>query len=99
MEPGPATTGGTRRPGRSLGPGIAHRAGVTVGDHRGPQRSPDQVTSAWPVTRNVTWRFVAGPPGHPTWVFFLFSSRLGCLGSLAVSALLTLLLLLVFDVI
>ena len=39
------------------------------------------------------------PTGHPTWVFFLFSSRLGCLGSLVVSALLTLLLLLVFDVI
>jgi hypothetical protein len=31
-------------------------------------------------------------------VFVLFSSRLGCLGSLAVSAVLTLLLLLVFDV-
>jgi hypothetical protein len=32
-------------------------------------------------------------------VFFLFSSRLGCLGSLLVSAILTLILLLVFDVI
>jgi hypothetical protein len=31
-------------------------------------------------------------------VFFLFSNRLGCLGSLAVSALLTLVLLLVLDV-
>jgi hypothetical protein len=31
-------------------------------------------------------------------MFFLFSSRLGCLGSLAVSALLTLVLLLVLDV-
>jgi hypothetical protein len=31
-------------------------------------------------------------------VLFLFSSRLGCLGSLAVSALLTLVLLLVLDV-
>ncbi len=36
--------------------------------------------------------------GHGPAVFFLFSSRLGCLGSLAVSAVLTLLLLLVFDV-
>ncbi|MBM7806203.1 hypothetical protein JOD57_002040 [Geodermatophilus bullaregiensis] len=36
--------------------------------------------------------------GHPRSVFFLFSSRLGCLGSLLVSALLTLLLLLAFDV-
>jgi hypothetical protein len=32
-------------------------------------------------------------------VFFLFSSRLGCLGSLLVSAILTLVLLLIFDVI
>ncbi len=31
-------------------------------------------------------------------MFFLFSNRLGCLGSLAVSALLTLVLLLAFDV-
>ena len=31
-------------------------------------------------------------------MLFLFSSRLGCLGSLAVSALLTLLVLLLFDV-
>jgi hypothetical protein len=31
-------------------------------------------------------------------MFFLFSSRLGCLGSLLVSAVLTLILLLVFDV-
>jgi hypothetical protein len=31
-------------------------------------------------------------------MFFLFSSRLGCLGSLLVSALLTLLLLVVFDI-
>jgi hypothetical protein len=31
-------------------------------------------------------------------VFFLFSSRLGCLGSLLVSAVLTLLLLVLFDV-
>jgi hypothetical protein len=31
-------------------------------------------------------------------VFFLFASRLGCLGSLLVSAVLTLVLLLVFDV-
>ncbi|SOD94440.1 hypothetical protein SAMN06272739_0802 [Blastococcus haudaquaticus] len=31
-------------------------------------------------------------------MFFLFSNRLGCLGSLLLSALLTLVLLLVFDV-
>jgi hypothetical protein len=41
-------------------------------------------------------------PAHPSgqWqpVFFLFSNRLGCLGSLLVSAVLTLILLLVFDV-
>ena len=47
----------------------------------------------------MTSRFVVGPSGHPAGVFSLFSSRLGCLGSLVVSALLTLLLLLAFDVI
>jgi hypothetical protein len=31
-------------------------------------------------------------------MFFLFSNRLGCLGSLLVSAILTLILLLIFDV-
>ena len=36
--------------------------------------------------------------GNPPSVFFLFSSRLGCLGSLVVSALLTLLVLLLLDV-
>jgi hypothetical protein len=36
--------------------------------------------------------------GHRSVVFFLFSSRLGCLGSLVVSALLTLLLLLLLGV-
>jgi hypothetical protein len=36
--------------------------------------------------------------GHQGTVFFLFSSRLGCLGSLLVSAALTLVLLFVFDV-
>jgi hypothetical protein len=47
----------------------------------------------------VTPRFAGGPPGNPDPVFFLFSSRLGCLGSLAVSALLTLVVLLLLDVI
>jgi hypothetical protein len=44
-------------------------------------------------------RFGAVAGGHPVPVFFLFSSRLGCLGSLVLSALLTLVLLLVLDVI
>jgi len=43
-------------------------------------------------------RFICRRRGHRTTVFFLFSSRLGCLGSLAVSALLTVLLLLLLDV-
>jgi hypothetical protein len=42
--------------------------------------------------------FSGGFPGHLDRVFFLFSNRLGCLGSLAVSAILTLVLLLVLDV-
>ena len=39
------------------------------------------------------------PVGHDHTVFFLFSSRLGCLGSLLVSALVTLVLLVALDVI
>ena len=49
-----------------------------------------------------TQRGAGSPPGRlgtPPPVFFFFSNRLGCLGSLAVSALLTVLLLLLFDVI
>jgi hypothetical protein len=37
--------------------------------------------------------------GHPEAVFFFFSNRLGCLGSLALSAVLTVVLLLVLHVI
>jgi hypothetical protein len=44
-------------------------------------------------------RFDERPPGHPRAVFFFFSSRLGCLGSLLVSVVLTLVLLRVFGVI
>jgi hypothetical protein len=57
------------------------------------------VTRPWAAPRTVTSRFTDASQGHPASVFFLFSSRLGCLGSLAVSALLTLLLLLFLDVI
>ena len=39
------------------------------------------------------------PCGQLSGVFLFFSSRMGCLGSLVVSALLTLLLLVLFDVI
>ncbi len=46
----------------------------------------------------MTSRFTGASWGHPGAVFLLFSSRLGCLGSLAVSALLTLLVLLLLDV-
>ncbi len=46
-----------------------------------------------------TDRLPRHPIGHSAPVFFLFSNRLGCLGSLAVSALLTVLLLLFLDVI
>jgi hypothetical protein len=44
------------------------------------------------------FRFAGDPEGNPASVFF-FSNRLGCLGSLVVSAVLTLLVLLLFDVI
>ena len=42
--------------------------------------------------------FAACAQGIGVPVFFFFSTRLGCLGSLLVSAVLTLLLLLLFDV-
>jgi hypothetical protein len=51
--------------------------------------------------RRATWRgrrSPVDPSGHRTTMFFLFSSRLGCLGSLLVSAIITVVLLLIFDV-
>ncbi len=42
--------------------------------------------------------FPPGPRGHPGGVFLFFSNRFGCLGSLLVSAVLTLIVLLVLDV-
>jgi hypothetical protein len=36
--------------------------------------------------------------GHRTTMFFLFSNRLGCLGSLLLSAVVTVILLLIFNV-
>ena len=98
MGSGPTATGGTRRPGRSLEPGCGHRAGVTLGDLTDSSDHPDRVSTCG--EEHAAWGgFAAGPPGHPAAVFFFFSNRLGCLGSLAVSALLTVLLLLLFDVI
>ena len=44
-------------------------------------------------------RLAGSARGHPAAVFFLFSSRLGCLGSLLLSAVLTVVLLRVLDVI
>jgi hypothetical protein len=46
-----------------------------------------------------TLRVGPWPVGHPACVFLFFSSRLGCLGSLVLSVLLTLLLLWIFRVI
>ena len=48
-----------------------------------------------------TWpdpRSRRAPIGYRTTMFFFFSNRLGCLGSLLLSALVTLILLLAFDV-
>ncbi len=50
------------------------------------------------VVTHSSLRLAGKPPGHRSGVFFLFSSRLGCLGSLALSALLTVILLLALDV-
>ena len=43
-------------------------------------------------------RFTANEVGYRTFVFLFFSNRLGCLGSLLVSALLTVLLLVILGV-
>jgi hypothetical protein len=45
-----------------------------------------------------TGRLPLPSSGHGKEMFFLFSNRLGCLGSLLISAVLTLVLLLVLDV-
>ncbi|WP_170977735.1 hypothetical protein [Blastococcus sp. CCUG 61487] len=50
------------------------------------------------ITQRDRMRLPRSAAGHPVEVFVFFSSRLGCLGSLAVSALLTIVLLLAFDV-
>jgi hypothetical protein len=50
---------------------------------------------------DVTWRgrrSAGSSAGYRTPVFFFFSNRLGCLGSLVLSAVATLILLLLFDV-
>lgn len=47
---------------------------------------------------HCTHRLPHHPVGHLGAVFFLFSNRLGCLGSLLLSAVLTLVLLLLLDV-
>ncbi|MGY1855362.1 hypothetical protein [Modestobacter sp. SYSU DS0290] len=39
---------------------------------------------------------LTGVPGHRRWMFFFFSNRLGCLGSLLVSLVVTALLVLLF---
>jgi hypothetical protein len=49
-------------------------------------------------TRRVPVGFSGPVPGNRTAVFFFFSNRLGCLGSLAVSAIVTLILLIAFDI-
>ena len=46
----------------------------------------------------VAGGFAVARTGQPPPVFFFFSNRLGCLGSLLLSALLTLFLLLIFDI-
>ena len=45
-----------------------------------------------------THRLPHDPVGHRETVFFLFSNRLGCLGSLLLSAVVTLILLIALDV-
>jgi hypothetical protein len=71
---------------------------MTVRNREAAGPSPERVERhAGRVTR-CTCRLSDGPTGHQRAVFFFFSNRLGCLGSLLLSAVLTVILLLVFDV-
>jgi len=72
---------------------------ITVRKRKGLKASPDRATIS--KLRDAVHTRPGSPRyrgGHRERVFFLFSNRLGCLGSLAVSAILTLVLLLVLDV-
>ncbi len=71
---------------------------MTVGNRRRVSRSPDRVLVPVRVAPAPHPRFRNDRRGHPGRVFFFFSNRLGCLGSLLVSAVLTIVVLLVLDV-
>ena len=71
---------------------------MTVRSRGAAGPSPERVERRTPGVTVCTHGLPRHPFGHREAVFFLFSSRLGCLGSLLVSAVLTLVLLLVFDV-
>jgi hypothetical protein len=72
---------------------------MTVRNGKGLKASPDRATVR--AFRDAVHTLPCSPgpfAGIRKRVFFLFSNRLGCLGSLAVSAILTLVLLLALDI-
>jgi hypothetical protein len=85
-----ATPARTRRP--TVARRRCHLSSVADRQVRPPKRGAHRGDA-----RHTSCR--AAARGHPGCVFLLFSSRLGCLGSLALSVLLTLLLLWIFRVI
>ena len=76
----------------------ARGSDTVLGTHRGRGSAPACGSVVEPETPD-TPRVGPWPVGHPACVFLFFSSRLGCLGSLVLSVLLTLLLLWIFRVI
>jgi len=86
------------------------RESLVLDDGRGGHRARAAHGARWSLCASM-WKSVVEPEtpdtprvgpwpaGHPACVFLFFSSRLGCLGSLVLSVLLTLLLLWIFRVI
>jgi hypothetical protein len=71
---------------------------MTVRNRKAAGPSPERVERLVRGVTHCTHRLAHHPFGHGQAMFFLFSNRLGCLGSLLLSAVLTLVLLLVLDV-
>ena len=73
-------------------------AAMTVRSSAGRTASPERVTVRCVVQLAVPRRLLRGGRGQRHPVFFFFSNRLGCLGSLLLSAVVTVVLLLLLDV-
>jgi hypothetical protein len=89
--------------GRGKGHAVVHETGIHGGPHSGPSPSSLRCSASpcwWPrrSPRNGCRAFPPATAGVAAGVFVFFSNRLGCLGSLAISAVVTLVLLLALGV-